>query len=147
MSDAKRTSYMSGNYAQSVPYAKCIECGVGTRSHVLKEPVYEAYLQETRHRRPGETDEEVPTVKKYEIVEGAEVVCHKCWLKLREKTFKQLKRDSVTWIDEPLVNSQRIKSFLTRWSEFGFGEDMPDTEMNDLVEQLKESIRRSARGE
>ena len=147
MSDAKRTGYMSGNYVQSVPYDKCIECGVGTRSHVLKEPVYEAYLQETRHWRQGETDEEVPTVEKYEMVEGAEVVCHKCWLKLREKTFKQLKRDSGTWIDEPLINSQRIKSFLTRWTEFGFGEDMPDAEMSDLVEQLKESIRRSARGE
>ncbi len=147
MSDAKRTGYMSGNYTQAVPYSKCIECGTGTRSHVLKPPVYEAYLQETRPRRIGETDDDVPAVEKHELVEDAEVVCHKCWLKLRDKTFNQLKRDSGKWIEEPLPNSQRIKSFLTRWEEFEFGSNMPDGDMNKIITELKDSIRRSARGE
>ena len=114
---------------------------------MLKPPVYEAYLQETRPRRIGETDDDVPAVEKHELVEDAEVVCHKCWLKLRDKTFNQLKRDSGKWIEEPLPNSQRIKSFLTRWEEFEFGSNMPDGDMNKIITELKDSIRRSARGE
>jgi len=74
-------------------------------------------------------------------------MCHKCWLKLRDKTFTQLERDSGAWIEEPLANSQRIKSFLTRWTDFGFGEDMPDPEKNNIIQSLTEAIRRSARGE
>ena len=87
------------------------------------------------------------SVEKQEIVEDAEVICHRCWLDLREKTFKQLKRDSNKWIEEPLPNSQRIKSFLTRWEEFEFGTNMPDDDLNKTITELKDSIRRSARGE
>ena len=138
---------MGQDYLPAVPYASCIECGTGTRSHVIREPIYEPYLQETRVRFDDEEDEDVPTVKKWELTEDAEVMCHKCWLSLREKTFKQLKRDSAAWIESPLTNSQRIKSFLKRWQDFGFDEESSEPELNDVVEQLKESIRRSARGE
>lgn len=141
------TRFMGREYIPTVPYASCIECGNGTRSHVIREPIYEPYLQETRVRMEGETDEDVPTVKKWELTEDAEVMCHKCWVALREKTFKQLKRDSTSWIESPLPNSQRIKSFLKRWQDFAFDEEMPDEEMNGIVEQLKDAIRRSARGE
>ena len=130
----------------NVKYSKCITCGTGTRSHVLELPEYEAYLQETRPRE-YEDEEGVETVKKWEIVKEASVVCHKCWMVLREKTFMQIERDVPGWMEEPLSNSQRIKSFLTRWVEYGFGEDEIDEQMNEKIEQLRESIRRSARGE
>ena len=141
------TVFMGRDYVPAIPYASCIECGNGTRSHVIREPIYEPYLQETRVRFEGEEDGDVPTVQKWELSEDAEVMCHKCWVALREKTFKQLKRDGATWIESPLPNSQRIKSFLKRWQDFAFDEEMADPEMNEIVEQLKESIRRAARGE
>ena len=141
------TFSMGRDNLPSTPYAKCIECGVGTRSHIIRDPIYEPYLQETRIRFEGEDDGDVPTVQKWELTEDAEVMCHKCWVSLREKTFKQLKRDGGKWIESPLPNSQRIKSFLKRWQDFAFDEEMADPEMNEIVEQLKEAIRRSARGE
>jgi len=66
---------------------------------------------------------------------------------IREKTFKKARKDIPEWIKEPLSNSQRIKSFLNKWVEYGFGVDEADEEMNVAVGELKESIRRSARGE
>jgi len=108
-------------------------------------PEYEPYLQELRQR--AYEDEEVETVKRWELVRDASVVCHKCWTALREKTFSQVEREVPKWVAEPLPNSQRIKSFLTRWVEYGFGEDEPDEDVNKVVEELKESVRRSARGE
>ena len=127
-------------------YSKCITCGIGTRSHILEMPEYEAYLQETRPRR-YEDEEGVEAVEKWEIAKDAVVMCHKCWIELREKTFAQARRDVPGWIEDPLPNTQRIKSFLTRWEEYRFGEDEPDSEMNQLISDLTDSIRRSARGE
>ena len=130
----------------SVKYAKCIVCGTGTRSHILEMPEYEPYLQETRPRE-YEDEEGVEAVKKWEMVVEASVCCHRCWMDIREKTFKKARKELPEWTKEPLPNSQRIKSFLNRWVEYGFGEDEPDEEMNLAIEGLKESIRRSARGE
>ena len=131
--------------AWNVKYAKCVSCGTGTRSHVLEMPEYEPYLQELRQR--AYEGEEVETVKRWELVRDASVSCHKCWLTLREKTFLQVESEVPKWMADPLSNSQRIKAFLTRWVEYGFGEDGPDEDVNKVVEELKESIRRSARGE
>lgn len=130
----------------SVKYAKCIVCGTGTRSHILEMPEYEPYLQETRPRE-YEDEEGVETVQKWEMVVEASVCCHRCWMDIRDKTFKKARKDIPEWVKEPLPNSQRIKSFLNKWVEYGFGVDEPDEEMNLAVEGLKESIRRSARGE
>ena len=106
---------------------------------------YEPYLQELRQR--AYEGEEVETVKRWELVRDASVACHKCWTALREKTFLQVEREVPKWVEEPLSNSQRIKSFLTRWVQYGFGEDEPNEDVNKVVEELKESVRRSARGE
>lgn len=130
----------------SVKYAKCVFCGTGTRSHILEMPEYEPYLQETRPRK-FEEEKDVETVQKWEMVREASVCCHACWVDYRHKTFKQARKDIPEWVKEPLSNSQRIKSFLSKWVEYGFGVDEPDDEMNIAVAGLKESIRRSARGE
>ena len=106
----------------AVKYGGCISCGIGTRSHVLEPPEYESYEQEV-------------------IVEQSDDFASKKWEEV----------DTVTkWAisDEPLANMQRIKSFLSKWVKFEFEEVVPaDEEMNMLVKNMRESIRRAARGE
>lgn len=152
MSDAKHQGYMGSPPKRAVPYDNCIECGRGTRSHVLKPPSYESYEEEIM---VGQADvhatkqwAEFDTVEKWEMSEGPTVMCHSCWLEVKEKTLKFVKKNLPTWIESPMSNTQRIKSFLGQWKEFEFGVQHPvDEEANKLVADLKESVRRSARGE
>ena len=74
-------------------------------------------------------------------------MCHKCWLVVRDKTIAKVKEDVPKWMESPLANMRRIKSFLEKWTKFEFGIEMPDEEANKLISDLKQSVRRSARGE
>ena len=152
MSDAKHPGYMRSQPKRAVPYDNCIECGRGTRSHVLKPPQYEEYEEEIM---VGESDvhatkqwAEFDTVTKWEMTERPTVVCHTCWLVVREKTITLGNKHIDKWIESPMQNSQRVKTFLGRWKEFEFGTTIPvDENMNQKVSALKESVRRAARGE
>ena len=152
MSDAKHPVFMGTPPKRAVPYDNCIECGNGTRSHVLKPPTYESYEEEIivgeADVHAGKQWADFETVTKWAMTEGPTVMCHRCWLEVKEKTLKFAKKNIPKWIDSPMSNTQRIKSFLAQWKEFEFGILIPvDEEANELVSALKEAVRRSARGE
>lgn len=151
MSDAKHRWYMGSPPQRSVPYGKCIDCGTGTRSHIIQPPEYEEFEREVM---VGSSDvhsskqwAEFDTINVWERTQEATVMCHKCWLVARDKMIANVKEDVPKWMESPLAHMRRIKSFLEKWNKFEFGLEMPDEEANNLVAELKQSVRRSARGE
>ena len=124
----------------SVPTGRCIECNRKTRSHVIEPPEYNKYLQEVIVAQSDDFAskkwEEVDEVEKWERVKEAVVMCHACWLGKRDETFSQLEKKCDEWVENPLPNMQRLKSFLTKWEKFGFCDNMGDNERkNRIIEE------------
>ena len=69
-------------------YGPCIDCGIGTRSHVLSPAEYEPYEEEVVIARSDDFAskewEEVDTITKYALSQAAVVMCHKCWLSKKD---------------------------------------------------------------
>jgi len=80
-------------------YGPCIDCGSGTRSHVLEAAEYESYEGEIVIDRSDDFAskewEEVDTVTKYALTDSAVVICHKCWSK-KTVVFQKIIDDNFT---------------------------------------------------
>ncbi len=109
------------------PYGKCTECGVGTRSHVLEYPDYEEYeeeipeeLQEYQGRKKFETDEDPQVIIKYQRLNEPTVICHRCWVKQREKAITYLHKNLANWMDDIPTHITKARKFVKDWQYFDF---------------------------
>lgn len=137
-----------------VPYAKCTDCGRGTRSHVLKIPDYEEYeeqvfrdLEEYQAAKKGEDPEEdAEYIIKYRRLNEATVMCHACWVDNRKKAVGYLTKKMTDWSVDPLSNLPVIRKFLTDWDYFDFSEKQkhyppPPDDASVMVTDLRSIAR------
>jgi len=109
------------------PYGDCVECNAGTRSHVLEYPDYEEYEQEIPddleefqgRKKYSLIDEDPKVIIKYQRLNDATVICHKCWTIQRIKAVKFLNDKSKEWEDIP-ANFNKIRKFAKDWQYFDF---------------------------
>ena len=134
----------------ATPEAKCLKCTVRTRSHVLEPAKYEEYevtvedegeLEEFQGRKKSEEDaEEEPEVLiKYDLINDAVVICHKCWVSVREETCKSLNGNLDEWLNSPMDNLVPIKKFLKKWSQYGFSGE--NTDQDPLITSLRAAVK------
>ena len=82
-------------------YGPCIDCNMGTRSHVLSPAEYESYETEVVIARSDDFAskdwEEVDTITKYALSQEAVVICHKCWIKKKDSFERVIDANFNTW--------------------------------------------------
>ena len=122
-------------------FVPCIECEVGTRSHLLETAEYEEYeevwedddLQEYQGRKKIEEDEEEEDVViRYRLHNAQVCMCHKCWLPKRKKAITFLTRNKEDWVGNTLSYISRIKRFLKSWNYYGFDDELEPTHQEDI---------------
>ena len=111
----------------NAPYGKCTDCGVRTRSHVLEYPDYEEYeeeipeeLQEYQGRKKFETDEDPQVIIKYQRLNEPTVICHKCWVKNRDKAVAYLNQHLANRMEDLPTHITKARKFLKDWQYFDF---------------------------
>lgn len=111
--------------------AKCLDCGVTTRSHVMELQEYEEYeevweddeIEEYQGRKKGvQEEEEENIVIRYQKVSDAVVMCHSCWVPKREKAIKFAEKKIEEWEKDPASHMRRINKFLKQWRYYAFDE-------------------------
>jgi len=128
-------------------YVPCVNCGCGTRSHVLETAEYEEYeevweeeLEEYQHRKKKVDEEEEETVViRYRLHSQKTCMCHRCWLNKKEKAVKFMNKHKETWISEPTSYMTRIKKFLKSWNYYGFDKDLTDDEFT-IVNKIRNAL-------
>ena len=132
-------------------FVPCIECGVGTRSHVLESAEYEEYeevwedddLQEYQGRKKKVEDEEEEVVIRYRLHNEQVCMCHKCWLPKREKAIGFLNKHKDEWIRDGPAQMHRIKKFLKSWNYYGFDNEL-DSKVQEDIDSVRTALRNSA---
>jgi hypothetical protein len=113
--------------------AKCLDCGVTTRSHVMELQEYEEYeevweddeIEEYQGRKKSEKEEEEEeeqVIIRYQKVSDAVVMCHSCWVPKREKAIKFAEKKIEEWEKDPASHMRRINKFLKQWRYYAFDE-------------------------
>lgn len=135
------------------PYGTCIDCGVGTRSHVLEYPDYEEFeeeipeeLQEFQGRKKFDDDEDPEVIIRYRRLTEPEVMCHRCWVQHREKAVTFLNKNKDKWDEDIAINMTKIRKFLNDWGYFDFSglekTVVPKPEEEDLIVQaLRKQVK------
>mgnify|MGYP003389519199 CR=1 FL=1 len=133
-------------------FVPCIECGVGTRSHVLETAEYEEYeelwedddLQEYQGRKKvEEEEEEEDVVIRYRLHNAQVCMCHKCWLPKRKKATAFLIRNKEQWVKNAPSYISRIKSFLKSWNYYGFDDELELAYQED-INSVRTALKNSA---
>ena len=133
-------------------FVPCIECGVGTRSHVLETAEYEEYeelwedddLQEYQGRKKvEEEEEEEDVVIRYRLHNAQVCMCHKCWLPKRKKATSFLVRNKEQWVKNAPSYISRIKSFLKSWNYYGFDDELELAYQED-INSVRTALKTSA---
>ena len=134
-------------------FVPCIECGAGTRSHVLETAEYEEYeeiwededLQEYQGRKKAEEEdeEEEDVVIRYRLHNAQVCMCHKCWLPKRKKAITFLSRNKEEWVKNAPSYISRIKSFLKSWNYYGFDDELEVTHQAD-IKGVRSALKNSA---
>lgn len=138
----------------NAPYGKCVECGTGTRSHVLEYPDYEEYeeqvfrdLEEYQAAKKGEEPEEdAEFIVKYRRLSEPEVMCHKCWVIQREKAVKFLNKHKDNWSADLATYMTKVRKFLKDWKYFDFSSlentvVPPMKEEDHVVQDLRKQVK------
>jgi len=138
----------------ATPEAKCVKCTVRTRSHVLELAKYEEYeetieddkLEDFQGRKKDDEEEEEPEVViKYDLITDAVVICHKCWVVVREDTCKSLDGNIQQWLDSPMDNLVNIKKFLKKWNQYEFSSETAD--QDSLITSLRAAVKEAIASE
>lgn len=133
-------------------FVPCIECGSGTRSHVLESAEYEEYeevwedddLQEYQGRKKKvEEEEEEEVVIRYRLHNEQVCMCHKCWLPKRERAIGFLNKHKDEWIRDGPAQMHRIKKFLKSWNYYGFDNEL-DSKVQEDIDSVRTALRNSA---
>lgn len=133
-------------------YAKCLDCGRKTRSHVMELQEYEEYeevweddeIEEYQGRKKGvvedDEEEEENIVIRYQKVSDAVVMCHSCWVPKREKAIKFAEGKIEDWEKDPASHMRRISKFLKQWKYYAFGEE----EIPEVILRSEEALEGAA---
>ena len=132
-------------------FVPCIECGVGTRSHVLESAEYEEYeevwedddLQEYQGRKKVEEEEEEEVVIRYRLHNEQVCMCHKCWVPKRQKAIGFLNKHKDDWVRDGPAQMHRMKRFLKSWNYYGFDNELPTKHQKD-IEDVRSALLSSA---
>ena len=135
------------------PYGICIDCGVGTRSHVLEYPDYEEFeeeipeeLQEYQGRKKFDDEEDPEVIIRYRRLTEPEVMCHRCWVQHREKAVTFLNKNKDKWFEDLATHMTKVRKFLNDWKYFDFSglekTVVPLPQEEDLVVQdLRKKVK------
>lgn len=131
-------------------FVPCIECGVGTRSHVLETAEYEEYeevwedeLEEYQGRKKKDEEEEEEIVIRYRLHNEQVCMCHKCWIPKRGKAVSFLNSHKDDWVRDAPAQMHRIRKFLKSWNYYGFDDELPSNVQDD-IESVRTALRNSA---
>ncbi len=131
-------------------FVPCIECGVGTRSHVLETAEYEEYeevwedeLEEYQGRKKKDEEEEEEIVIRYRLHNEQVCMCHKCWIPKRDKAVSFLNKHKDDWVRDAPAQMHRIRKFLKSWNYYGFDDELPSNVQDD-IESVRTALRNSA---
>ena len=134
------------------PYGSCVECTVGTRSHVLEYPDYEEFeeeipeeFQEYQGRKKHE-EEEPQILIRYRRLNDPTVICHKCWIVQRAKAVTFLEQRLEGWLTDIPTNASKARKFLKDWQYFDFSSlkdrYVPQPKKEDLsVQDLQRRVK------
>lgn len=130
-------SEMSDGPKRATPYSTCIECTIGTRSHVLEEAEWDIIEVEEVIAESDEyankTWEETEMVEKWIRTSEPVVMCHKCWMKQLDKITRYF-YDKIfidNWEDSVDGNRVVIRRYLRKWARLGFSNS------SDVEQQIK----------
>jgi hypothetical protein len=136
------------------PYGKCVECGVGSRSHVLEYPDYEEYEVQVCHdreeyqaaQRGDDPGEDAEYEVRYQRLTEPEVMCHRCWVIQREKAVNFLIKNTDKWAEDMPNNISKIRKFLKDWQYFDFSGInkafvLPPKEEDLAVQRLNKEVK------
>ena len=133
-------------------FVPCIECEVGTRSHVLESAEYEEYeevweddeLQEYQGRKKAEEEEEEEEVViRYRLHNEQVCMCHKCWMPKRQKALAFLTTNKDTWVKDGASHLRRVTKFLRSWNYYGFDDELPSNYQED-IKSVRMALKNSA---
>ena len=134
----------------NVKATPCVECGALTRSHVLELPDYEEYeeliedeMEEYQGSKKHE-DEEENLIIRYQRLNDASCMCHKCWVPLREKATKRLEKSLPEWLDNTSNSLRRINAFMTKWNYYGFAHECPP-ETVKMIQDLRKAVKEATK--
>jgi hypothetical protein len=133
----------------ATPYAKCIVCRIGTRSHILEKARYSEFTSE---EIMDESDtystkqwEEIEEITKFQLDEDAIVMCHKCWVKKETQFINFIDNRFNEWKGDPIENAQNIAALVKSMNYYKFIAEVPHKKTReqifDLVKTLKEEIK------
>ena len=130
----------------ATPYAKCIVCSKGTRSHVLERAKYAEYVGErvvdqSDEFSGGQDWEEVEEVVKFALAEDAVVMCHGCWVE-HQKTFCDLVESNFSkWREAPLEHAHAIRKCVATMDYYQFDDKATIEALSILTKKMKEAIK------
>ena len=136
-------------------FVPCVECGVGTRSHVLESAEYEEYeevwedddLQEYQGRKKQEEEEEEEDIViRYRLHNEQVCMCHKCWTPKRKKAVAFLVSNKDTWAKESSYHLRRITKFLKSWNYYRFDGELELAYRED-IETVRNALKSAGSGE
>ena len=124
-------------------YGPCVECGIGTRSHVLEAAEWEEYEEEVVVARSDDFAstawEEVDTITKFDLVKENKVMCHKCWCIKQDKFAERIKAKYELWMDKTVLHAAEIKKAVNTQIAYDFEDDKTILALKNLAKQLKEA--------
>ena len=123
----------------NVRAAPCVECGAITRSHVLELPDYEEYEE-----APAEDPDGDEFVIRYQQLNDAKVMCHKCWMPLKQKAVNSLNKNLDSWLSDTSSNLRRINRFFRQWRYYDFDHEC-DEETWGSLKKLSDAVREAVK--
>tara|TARA_B100000287_G_scaffold319331_1_gene303158 strand:+ start:49 stop:495 length:447 start_codon:yes stop_codon:yes gene_type:complete len=120
-------------------YGPCVECGIGTRSHVLEVAEWEEYEEEVVVARSDDFAstawEEVDTITKFDLVKENKVMCHKCWVKKAESYATVIESNYDKWVAGGITSIRPVMKVLQGVRYLGIERELPkeiNTKLNTL---------------
>ena len=130
-------------------FVPCVECGVGTRSHVLETAEYEEYeevwedeLEEYQGRKKVEEEAE-DVIIRYRLHNAQVCMCQKCWSPKKARATAFLTRNKEEWLANAPSYISRIKRFLKSWNHYGFDDELEVTHQED-IKSVRTALKNSA---
>ena len=134
----------------ATPYANCVACGIGTRSHILAPAEYESFSEEVAVAHSDDFAskgwEEVESVTKYALAVDAKVMCHKCWVKKQRALISIVDTHFDDWCKSPATSMRHIVKSLKVISYLSLEKEMPPQTV-DKIRRLRVITKRLMLGE
>jgi len=128
-------------------YGPCIDCGIGTRSHVLEVAEWEEYEEEVVIARSDDFAskewEEVDTITKFDLVKENKVICHKCWISKAESYATVIDSNYDKWVSGGITSIRPVMKVLQGVRYLGIEKGLSsgiNTKLNSLRSMSKDIL-------